>query len=190
MTATQERQMSVEEYAEHQLTCEGCHDYDNGYLYKVPDEKLCENATSTFLVYFLVTQLPETYSVCSHRVRIAIPNEPKFYYPDVFITKEKETKYNEYVQYEPELIAEITSDETYERNAVYKLNEYIKIPSLKYYLIVHFEKHFTELYQKNEHQQWHKATYKPDDAMIDLPLLNVQLPMQRIYRNHKEIKTS
>lgn len=181
--------MSVEEYAEYQITCEGRHEYDNGILYEVPPEKLRKNATGSLLSYFLVTQLEKAYSVCAHAVRIAIPNEPKFYYPDVFITREADTEFNEYVQYEPELIAEITSDETYERNAVYKLKEYAKIPLLKYYLIIHYEKYFTELYRRNERNQWQREIYKSEDALINLPLLNVQLSMKRIYRNYKEVNT-
>ena len=54
LQAVNEKWMSEEAYFEHQLSCEGRHDYDNGYLYRVPDEMDTENemvSACTFLLY-------------------------------------------------------------------------------------------------------------------------------------------
>jgi Uma2 family endonuclease len=131
MTATQEKLMTIKEYEEHQLTCESRHEYDNGHLYQVPDETDTENLTaSAFVHLFYETLRKQGYHIYAHAVRIAIPNEPKFYYPDVFITKEAKTENNEYVKYEPELIVEVTSSGVaLTRNTIY--NPLITLKSLR-----------------------------------------------------------
>lgn len=183
MTATQENKMTIQEYETHQLTCEGRHEYDNGHLYRVPDEMDVENSTASAFVYlFFETLRKQGYQVYAHAVRIAIPNEPKFYYPDVFITKEPDTSNNEYVKYEPELIVEVTSSKTLTRNTIYKFIDYTKIPSLKYYLVVHFIKHITYCYFKDEKGEWTYDVYTRSEEIVPLPLLQIQIPLKEIYQ--------
>lgn len=183
MTATQENKMTIEEYEEHQLTCEGRHEYDNGHLYRVPDEMDIENLTASALVcLFFGTLRKQGYQIYAHTVRIAIPKEPKFYYPDIFITKEADTEYNEYVKYEPELIVEVTSSKNFTRNTVYKFVDYTKIQSLKYYLVVHFLKHITYCHFKDEKGEWTFDIYTLPEEIVPLPLLGIQIHLKEIYQ--------
>ena len=183
MTAAQANTTTIEEYFTHQLTCEGRHEYDNGHLYRVPDEMDIENLTASALVcLFFKTLHKQGYQLYAHTVRIAIPNEPKFYYPDVFITKELKTRDNEFVKYEPELIVEVTSSKTLTRNTVYKFIDYTKIPSLKYYLVVHFRKHITYCYFKDGNGEWQVDFYTLPKEIIYLPLLGIEIPLKEIYQ--------
>ena len=42
-------------------------------------------------------------------MKVAIPGENQFYYPDIIITIEHETAQDRYLQYEPWLITEVLS---------------------------------------------------------------------------------
>ena len=73
-------------------------------------------------------------------MKVAIPGETQFFYPDILITKEAETDQNRYVQYQPELIAEVLSGTTRAKDTIDKFMQYRKIPTLEYYLLVEPEK--------------------------------------------------
>jgi Uma2 family endonuclease len=123
------------------------------------------------------------YYIYAHAVRIAIPNEPKFYYPDVFITKEPQTKNNEYVKYEPELIVEVLSPTTQITDRVDKYIDYTTIPSLKYYLVVEPEIVYITLYHRNEEGGWEAKVFSRKDEIIELPVWGINLPLDKIYRS-------
>ena len=80
------------------------------------------------------------YEVYKENMKVAIPGETQFFYPDILITKEAETDQNRYVQYQPELIAEVLSGTTRAKDTIDKFMQYRKIPTLEYYLLVEPEK--------------------------------------------------
>lgn len=63
---------------------------------------------------------------------MASSDRTKYFYPDVLVTKESETEQNQYIKYEPELIAEVSSPSTHIPDTVDKYIAYTAIPSLKY----------------------------------------------------------
>jgi len=67
---------------------------------------------------------------------VATQDRAKYFYPDVFATKEMRTQENEYIKYEPEIIIEVISPLTHITDTVDKYIAYTSIRSLKYYLIV------------------------------------------------------
>ena len=48
----------------------------------------------------------------NHDVKVAIPGGKKFYYPDVFFTKEERNQNNQHIKTEPEIIVEVVSETT------------------------------------------------------------------------------
>ena len=48
----------------------------------------------------------------NHDVKVAIPGGKKFYYPDVFFTKEERSQNNQHIKTEPEIIVEVVSETT------------------------------------------------------------------------------
>ncbi len=69
-------------------------------------------------------------------VKVKAFGEEKYYYPDVFITKEPKTIDNRYIKSEPVLIIEVVSPSSQVNDYLDKYIAYTKIPSLQYYLIV------------------------------------------------------
>lgn len=106
-------------------------------------------------------------------MKVKIPNENQYYYPDIFITKEAQTGENKYVQFEPELIVEVLSEITRVKDMTDKFIQYRKIKSLNYYLLVEPEKFLVLLNFKNEKGDWEMISVTQKEEIISLPKLNI-----------------
>ena len=183
MTATVEKIMTLEEYIEFETNSELRHEYINGQLIEMPGEKKLNGRVAAFLSAYLMTLLEEQgYIVYSHDYKVAIPNEDKYYYPDLVVTNEPENLGNEYVIYQPELLVEIISKTSRTRDTVDKYIDYTKIPSLKYYFVIDPERIYITVHSKNEKGEWESEAYNHIDEVIQLPLLNLELPLKKIFR--------
>ncbi|HEX8316652.1 MAG TPA: Uma2 family endonuclease, partial [Flavisolibacter sp.] len=128
--------LTVEEYIQLELKSEKRHEFINGQLIEMPGEKLINNQIAGFIYIFLMNQLfSKGFKVFSHDIKVSNHDRTKYFYPDVFVTKETATEQNQYIQYEPELIVEVISPSTHITDTVDKYIAYTAIPSLKYYLI-------------------------------------------------------
>jgi Uma2 family endonuclease len=140
--------------------------------------KICKN-----LLRILENLLIEKgYEVFIENMKVKIENENQYYYPDVFITKESETNENEYVQFQPELIAEVLSESTRAKDLVDKFIQYRKIKTLDYYLLVEPEKYLVLCNFKNDQGEWDMISYTNADETIRLPKLNISISMKDIYK--------
>lgn len=175
--------LTVEEYIQFELRSERRHEYINGQLIEMPGEKAINNKIAGFIYIFLVNQLyPKRYEVFNHDVKVASYDKSKYFYPDVFVTKEPESGQNEYIKYEPELIVEVISPSSHITDTVDKYIAYTSIPSLKYYLIVHPETPFITCYLKNIEGKWEALSFVRRDDVISLPLLEISLPLSEVYK--------
>jgi Uma2 family endonuclease len=182
MTAIQQNLMSVEEYLKFEETSELRHEYINGQLFEMPGEKKINNKIAGFLyVYFFTFLTSRGYNVYNQAVKVTIPNEKKFYYPDLLLTAEPESEGNEYVVYHPELIVEVLSKTSRTRDNVDKYLDYIKIPSLKYYLIIDPERIHVTIHSKGDAGEWEAEVYSDKTDIIPLPLLQTELPITTVY---------
>lgn len=175
--------MNVEEYIQHELKAACRHEYINGQLFEMPGEKRTNNRVALNLSIYFVQQLRQRgYEIYSHDMKVSNYDRNKYFYPDVFVTKEPKTEANEYIQYEPELIVEVISPSSRITDTVDKYIDYSAIPSLKYYLIVEPELTYVTLYAKNESGKWEATLYASADSIIPLPLLEISLPLQEVYK--------
>jgi Uma2 family endonuclease len=182
MTAIQEKVMSVEQYIQYELQSDVRHEYINGQLFEMPGEKRINNRISFFLAAYFLSLANRSYNVYGHDIKVKIPNEQKYYYPDLLLTAEPELAADEYIVFQPELVIEIISKTSRTRDTVDKYLDYIKIPSLKYYLIIDPETPYVVVHQKNEMGEWEADAYSSTEASIPLPLLSINMPMNVVYK--------
>ena len=180
MTVVHQRLMSVEEYLKFEETSELRHEYDNGNLYEIPGEKDINNRIAmalTAIFFFLLAKSGR--NVYSQGIKVSIPNEKKYYYPDWLVTREAEIGSS--VKSKPEILVEILSKASRTRDPIYKCRDYIKIPSLKYYLIIDPERTHITVHSKNESGEWEAEVYSEKTDIIPLPLLQTELPLIVVY---------
>lgn len=180
--AAADKILSVEEYIKSELSSETRHEYINGQLFEMPGEKDINNEIASFIITFLINYRSQ-FTVYSNSVKVAIPGGEKYYYPDVFTTKEPKTEHNRYIKYEPELIVEVLSPTTQITDRVDKYIDYTTIPSLKYYLIVEPEIVYITLYYRTEEGGWAAKVFSQKTEIIELPAWGISLPLEKIYRS-------
>lgn len=180
--ALSNRKFTVEEYFMYEESNEIRHEFINGNLYEMSgasreDHQICKR----LLFFFEKLLAPIGYEIFIENMKVKIPGENIYFYPDIIVTHEPQTNQNRYAQYEPEILAEVTSENTRTKDMIDKLLQYQKFPSLKYYLIVEQDKPQIIVVSKNENGNWQSETYTGTDANINLPFLNVALPLKEIY---------
>lgn len=159
------------------------HEFINGNLIEMSGasrehHKICKRLLRLFEDFLS----DKGYEVFMENMKVKIENESQYYYPDIFITKEAETDENKYVQFEPELIIEVLSFTTRSRDLVDKFIQYRKIKTLSYYLLVEPEKYLVLCNFKDSEGEWNMVSYTGIEEIIELPNLNISLPLTEIYK--------
>ena len=173
---------TVEEYILLEEAGEIRHEFINGNLFEMSGasrehHKLCKKLLRILEDLLLGTG----YEVNMENMKVAIPGGNLFYYPDIFITKEKQTPLNKYIQYEPELIIEVLSESTRTKDSIDKFIQYRKIETLKYYLVAEPEKCLVMCYFKRSDGEWDMLSYTQKEEVIQLPEIGISLPLNQVY---------
>ena len=177
-----EQMLTEEEYLNLELRSEIRHEYINGKLIEMHGEKDLNNEIAANVLFLLRQVLKSKgYHVFIEGVKVKIPEEAKYFYPDVFATREKSDETNEYVKQKPEIIFEVLSNSTRKYDLVDKFIAYQKIPSLVYYLAVETDKVLVQLFYK-ENNEWEMMSLTNADDIINLPALNIQFRVKEMYQ--------
>ncbi|WP_207491829.1 Uma2 family endonuclease [Aridibaculum aurantiacum] len=180
--ATSDRIFSVDEYIRHELSAATRHEFLNGQLFEMPGEKDINNEIALAIAFLFMQVLKSRgYQVYAHDVKVKIHGENKYYYPDVFVTKEEKTEDNIYIKKEPVLIVEVVSESTQVNDYVDKYIDYTKIPSLKYYLIVEPETMLLTMYKRSEGGEWTTFKFTKAEEDVKLDDLDVSFKLQQVY---------
>ncbi len=177
-----DKDFSVEEYILFEESSEVHHEFINGYLYEMSGasrehHKLCKK----LLRFFENFLEKKGYEIFIENMKVKIPNEKIYYYPDILLTNEKQNNENRYVQFQPVLLAEIVSDSSRKTDMVDKLIQYQKFSSLKYYLIVEQDKQEVIVISRDKQNNWQSETCNQPDSIINLPAPEIQLSIKEIY---------
>jgi len=102
-------------------------------------------------------------------------------YPDVVVTCDA-TDNDEWTLFRPCLIVEIESSETAEIDRYAKLDAYLRMPSLRSYLIVsEAEQAIDRYWRDSETAEW--ETTRISGGVVPLPCPDVEWTVEQIYRN-------
>jgi Uma2 family endonuclease len=181
-SATSDKIFTVDEYIRHELISERRSEFINGQLFEMPGEKDINNEIAGNL-YILLSSLLKSlgYFVYAHDVKVKIFGENKYYYPDLFVTKEVKTASNQYVKSEPILIVEVVSETSQVSDYVDKYIDYTKIPSLQYYLIIEPDTLLITCYRRDNESAWVTTKYTGLEDEVVLHKLNVSFLLKDVY---------
>jgi Uma2 family endonuclease len=105
-----------------------------------------------------------------------------YVYPDVRYTCPKADKKERTTLKDPALVVEVLSDKTEADDLGTKLDGYLKLPSLLYYLIVSQKAYFVRIYERVG-EKWEYRTVEGLEAAVVLPQLGLTLPMESVYED-------
>jgi len=182
-TAINDKIHTVEEYIKGEWLSELRHEFIEGRLFEMQQEDTLNNLIRGNIAVVLFHPLKTAgYQSYIHDIKVAIPNENKYYYPDIFSTKEDRIKNtNEFIKYQPEIIIEVASESTHVTDYVDKYIDYSKIPSLLYYLIVEPETTLITVYERGSNSEWVTHKYTQLEDTIKLPKLNIEFLVKQVY---------
>lgn len=101
-----------------------------------------------------------------------------YYYPDISVVCENDKRDTDYVIHAPSVIVEVLSRTTRKLDHGTKLNNYQKLPSLQYYLLV--EQDICEVSLYSRANGWVPEFFYLGDS-IELPAIGVVLSVTDIY---------
>lgn len=120
--------------------------------------------------------------VYSENVRQKLQTGNRYVYPDVIYTCDSGDLADDLaiIVNAPSLLIEVVSGSTENTDVHDKRPHYTKLPSLIYYLLVFQRSYRVEVFERNV-DFWKYQLIEGPDAIVDLPLLTMTLPMEEIY---------
>ncbi|GAB4414356.1 MAG: hypothetical protein OHK0039_22100 [Bacteroidia bacterium] len=119
--------------------------------------------------------------VFTETVRLFRHCSERYLYPDLMLTCNPLDKQSHNGVHSPLLIVEVLSKANTHKHLAFKLREYIKLPSLRHYLVVAQEECLVQHYRKNDADIFELYFYDEPDQAIGLPELSAQLRLADIY---------
>ena len=112
-------------------------------------------------------------------MRLRLEGGNVYYYPDVMVVCNLEDT-DPMFKSLPCLLAEVTSPSTDGVDRREKLTAYLKIPTLREYLIIAQDSMSVDLYQRQDMNQWHTTQLGADDSFTSV-CLGMGLPVKALY---------
>lgn len=185
MVTTDEKLYTVEEYFEREKDSDEKWEYNNGIITKMAGATHIHNQIAANVLAALVWALDDkNYIVYNSDMKISIPKENRYVYPDAVVICEKPELYEnrQDIIVNPLVIVEVLSFGTaeYDRNG--KFSAYKTIPSFQEYLMVtQYAPAVTASY-KIADRTWQDTDAEGVDQSIYLRSLDVTLDLKRIYK--------
>lgn len=123
--------------------------------------------------------------VLTENVRVEVSKGSSYRYPDVVLACHPfDLRGNNQLIRQPRLIVEVLSTSTERADRGLKWQQYRKIPSLIYYLLIDQYKVTVDLFSRVEDTDaWVNTFYDTLDDVIVLPRLNAELTLNAIYED-------
>lgn len=180
--AIAEKRYTVEEYFELEKNSETRHEFINGQLIAMSGESVNANLIADNCGYALRTMLKtQGYVIIRHDVRTIVEPGKKYRYPDVQVVK-RDSITDTHAVTNPTLLIEVSSQDSPKTDNETKLNEYIHLPSLQYYLIISQYEPLVQLYSRDD-QGWRFEVFSHLGAEVALPKLGCSMKVAEIYEN-------
>ncbi len=176
-----ERTYTVEEYLKLEKTSEVKHEYFYGKLIPMAGEKRKANRiVGNIYLAWGSTLLQQGFDLFSHDVKAGIDPKHLYRYPDLMVAPLNPEAGDDYVVFDPVLLVEVASEDSWSKDRSKKLKEYTGIPSVLYYLLVFQEEMYVELHARMG-DKWSFDIFTEPDDIISIPKLSVDISLAQIY---------
>jgi len=181
--------ISIEEYVSFERDSPGKHEYYKGEVFAMSGAGRRHNIIFSNLFGEIVVKLKgKSCQPFGSDMRLHIPQNTLFTYPDISIYCSKEKQMEEDNAIDPTVLIEILSPSTrdYDRGGKFKL--YREIPTLKEYVLVDTESILVEVFHINQSGHWELEEYKAPDTVLQFTSLSISVTLKDIYQGTKLLK--
>jgi Uma2 family endonuclease len=183
MASNPKKLYSLQEYFEIEKNSPIKHEYVYGEIFAMVGASLNHNRIAGAIYLQLEQQLVDsTCEALINDMRTRTHNQI-YKYPDVVVACDPRCEIFNGVENltNPLLIVEVLSRSTASFDQEGKFREYQQIESLRYYLLVAQNEVLATLLIRQENNTWTSQSFTSLNDVIDLPLINCRLSMQRTY---------
>ncbi len=174
--------VTPEEYLAGELLSPVKHEYLGGVVHAMAGAKNIHNEITGNVFLAIGTRLRgkkcRPYN-SDTKVRVVMPNQLRFYYPDVQVVCDSNDK-NDSFQDRPLVIVEVLSPSTRRVDEGEKLDAYHFIPSLEVYLIVDSTHARVVVYRRTP-TGFTREVHHGTEGSIELNCIGIDLPLAEIY---------
>jgi Uma2 family endonuclease len=147
--------ISPEEYLEGEKISLVKHEYIDGQIYAMAGTSDQHAIIISNLVALLRPHLRGSGClVMTQDMKVKLPRQRKFYYPDLLVTCNDHDRENRYFKEYPKLIVEVLSDSTEAFDRGKKFEDYRSLPSLEEYVLIRQDRPQIEVFRRNEAGRW------------------------------------
>ena len=179
--AKQQNQISVEDYLEGERQSEIRHEFADGAVYAMAGASINHNQITANVLTSLVNHLRGTSCRPFSSDLLVRTGKDHYRYPDVTVVCDDQF-IDDYSTDSPVLLVEVLSKGTHQLDRQTKRLEYIKLPSLKEYVLIEQERVEVEVFRRS--QGWQPSYYYWDDV-VELESVSMSLSVQTIYEQVK-----
>ena len=177
---TQEEYLAVERLALEK------HEFFEGQVFEMSPRSFVHTTILGNVTCSIHTQLKKTeYRVYGSMMRLHIPENTLFTYPDAAVYKGKMQtvdEENDNALY-PIIIFEITSTDSSEYDRNCKFDLYKDIETLKEYILIDSEKIGIEKFTRNPDNTWLLTEFKTIESSFEITTISVKLSLSDIYED-------
>jgi len=179
------KRYTVDEYLELEEKAEFKSEFVSGDIIPMAGATANHNIlTAKFLARILLALEDLDYAVFMSDIRLWMPEQKRYTYPDVMVVKgqpiftdEKQTGITN-----PCLIIEVLSNSTGEYDRENKFKLYRSIPSFQEYILVEQTSYGVEQYAKQANGKWLLADYVGKDAVLKLESVDFEISLMDLYK--------
>ena len=171
---------TVSEYFELEKNSTVRHEFHYGKLIEMPGESIRANDIALNIVELMRKPFKKKgYKVHAHDIKVQVNLQNIYRYPDIVVAPE--TDYTDGYKFtQPEILMEIASENSFSVDSGTKMKEYLKIPTLKYYLIISQDE-MSVIFYARKGSNWIIETYENIHDAISLDLFDTSLSLGDIY---------
>ncbi len=181
-TARKLRYLSDIDYLAGEQTSDVKHEYVGGVVYAMVGARNVHNVIAGNIFASLHHSLrsgPCRPYNSDTKIRVQLPTETRFYYPDVSVTCHPNPQSDTF-QDHPNVIVEVLSDNTRRIDDGEKKDAYLTLTSLTAYLLVEQDIQHVTIYRRGA-EGFESEEYTDSDAVIRLDDIRAALSMSDIY---------
>ncbi len=176
---------SPEDYFDIDQQSKDRYEYENGYIWAMAGTTINHNRivlNTAFIIRSIIKQNKRKCDIFAENIRLEVAKKSVYYYPDLIFTcnpldlQEKITLHN------PSLIVEVLSDSSFVIDLNHKLDNYLKMPSLLYYMVITQDDYKVRLWEKKG-EDWIYTAYSDLAEIVNLSQIDLSLPLADIYEN-------
>jgi Uma2 family endonuclease len=158
------------------------HEYLGGIVYAMAGARNLHNRIATNiggLLYMRLRGKPCEPFNSDTKIRIELPTQTRFYYPDASVVCEPNPPEDTY-QDKPLIVVEVISESTRRADEGEKQEAYLTLPSLAVYLLIEQDRPLIVV-QRRVGNQFIREVVSGLDASLPLPEIGADVPLREIY---------